>query len=73
MFSKDLLVRLDILAAEATNPQDAGALLEAATAIRTLQQGLAGWQLNSTMAQSKALSLADKLFLYQQSRRGELL
>jgi hypothetical protein len=72
MFSKDLLKRLDVLAAKATNPQDAEVLLEAATAIRTLQQGLTGWQLHSTMAQSKALSLADKLFVYQHSRRGEL-
>lgn len=73
MLSKDLLARLDVLAAKATDPHDAEALLEAATAIRTLQQGLAGWQLNGTIAQSKVLSLADKLFVYQHSRRGELL
>jgi hypothetical protein len=73
MLNKDLLAHLDVLAAKVTDPHDAEVLREAATAIRTFQQGLAGWQLDGTIARSEVLSLADKLFVYQHSRRGALL
>jgi hypothetical protein len=73
MLSKDLLARLEVLAARAADPHDAKALCEAATAIRILQHGFEQWQLDGTITQSETLSLADKFFVYQHSRRGELL